>query len=349
MAVPAEVVFSRYFQEHYPYRPPMRPEDPDPRLYRGRDDLSRLPPTLQEQLRGIRELFNEALRNEKRGVPEHVDHPPFHVDYVDSSVQNAMAFRYEGYSFIAITVPLIYTISDVCLLLSKSVRVAMLLGVQSSVEEYNELQAVLFYSLTAFVVAHEFAHHVHGHVLGAGPLFPHEVLDTGCRGNLEGQIKEIAADGYAIYHVLANLIDSPTRPLLTLLRLDGEQASVQDEALFSLIVVAIGAYLFVRPAPNLNQTNVYELTHPPQAARMNFIMRDAVAWCRQYRPELEVSMELGRFRRLMNVAAEATLGMSGAQVWGDQPAFLHSGEGAKYISALDDGIEAYKQSLSTAA
>jgi hypothetical protein len=47
----------------------------------------------------------------------------------------------------------------------------------------------------------------------------------------------------------------------------------------------------------------------------------------------------------MNAAAEATLGKSGAQVWGDQTAFLQSEEGAKYISALVEGINAYKRSL----
>ena len=84
VAVPPEVVFSRFFQEHCPYRPPLRPEDPDPQLYRGRHDLSGLPPLLREQLRRIQETFNEALQNQKQDIPEHVDHPPFHVDYVDS-------------------------------------------------------------------------------------------------------------------------------------------------------------------------------------------------------------------------------------------------------------------------
>ena len=344
MAVPPEVVFSRYFQERFPYIPPVRPEDPDLRPYRGRNDLSGLPPIVQEQLRTIQETFNEALRTEKQGVPEHVDHPPFHVDYVDSSIQNALAFQYGGYSFIAITVPLIYAISDVCKRLSKSATVATLLGVRPSDEEYNELHAVLFYLLTAFVVAHEYTHHVHGHVSmpSAETVFPNEILDTGCNGNMKLQIEEIAADGYSIYHVLANFIDGPGRSWLTLLKLDAKQASVQDEVLFALVVVAVGAYLFVRPAPDLN--DIYELTHPPQAARMNFLMHEAIGWCRQNRPELEAWMKR-RFQNLMSAVAEATLGVSGAHVWEDQTAFFKSEEGAKYISSLSEGIIAYKQSL----
>jgi hypothetical protein len=349
MAVPPEVAFSRFFQERFPYVPPVRPEDPDPRLFRGRHDLSGLPHVLQEQLRSIQESFNEALWNEKQNVPEHVDHPPFHVDYVDSGIQNAIAFRYGDYSFIAITVPLIYAMSDVCLLLSKSPTVATLLGARPSDEEYNELHAVLFYTLSAFVVAHEWAHHVHGHVClpGEESIFPNEILDTGYNGSIDEQIKELVADGYSAYHVLANLIDSPTRPwILTLLKLDADQANVQDEVLFSLFVVAVGAYLFVRPAPDFNEFNIYKLTHPPQAMRMNLIVREAIlGWCRRFRPELEVSMTKSRVRNLMNAAIEATLRKSGTQVWGDQAAFLRSKEGAKYTSALDQGIDDYKQSL----
>lgn len=291
-------------------------------------------------------MYNEALRNEKQGVPEHVEHPPFHVDYVDADIQNAIAFRYDDYSFIGITVPLIYAISDVCLLLSKSDTVAALLEVQPSDAEYNELQAVLFYILTAFVITHEWTHHVHGHVHRpcAEAIFPNEILDTGGDGSIESQIKELAADGYSAYHVLANLIDSQTRPMLTLLKLEAKQTSVQDEVLFSLFVVAVAAYLFVRPAPDLNPIEIYKLTHPPQAVRMNFLMQEAIGWCSQNRPHLEAWMK-GRFQSLMRATAEALLGTDGAQVWANQNAFLKSEEGAKYIRALAEGIEAYRKSL----
>jgi hypothetical protein len=292
----------------------------------------------------MQETFNEALRNEKQGIPEHVGHPPFHFDYVDSSVQNALAFRYEGYSFIALTVPLIDAISRVCLRLSKSPRLATLLGVRPSDDEYNELQFVLFQILTAFVVTHEWTHHVLGHVCleDAESIFSNEILDTGCNGNVEAQIEEIVADGYSVHHVLAHLIDGAGRSVLTLLKLGAELTSIQDQVLFALVVVAVGAYLFVRPAPDLK--DIYKLTHPPQAARMNFLMLEASGWCKQNRPELERWMK-GRYHNLMNAAAEATCGKSGAQVWGDQTAFLRSEEGAEYISALARGVKAYKQSL----
>jgi hypothetical protein len=79
-------------------------------------------------------------------------------------IQNAIAFQYEGYSFVAITVSLIYAIS-----------------------------------------------------------FLNEVMDVGCVGNLETQIKELAADGCSVDHLLSNLIHGrPRYALIGLLRLDAE-------------------------------------------------------------------------------------------------------------------------------
>jgi len=344
LPVPPEVAFDRFFQEQCPYKPPVRPEDPDPRLYRGRDALSGLQPILERQLRLFQHTFNEALRNEKRNVPEHVDHPPFHVDYVDSSIDNALAFRYEGYSFIGITVPLIYTLSQVCLRLSTSETVARVLGVEPSNEEYNLLQAV-FNMVISFVVTHEWTHHVHGHLEHSENIFPHEVLDTGCNGDLAGQVKELAADGYSVYHALANFIDGDGRSMLRLIGLDSEQANIQDRVLFDLFVIAVGAYLFVRPAPELSQVDVFTLTHPPQAVRMNFVMLEAMGWCKQNRPELQAWMTATRFQQLMNAATRATLGMSGGQVWGRQAAFMNSERGTEYMRALAEGIDANRQSL----
>jgi hypothetical protein len=89
--------------------------------------------------------------------------------------------------------PLIYAISDVCLLLSKSPNVAALLGLKPTDQEYNELHAVLFHILTAFVVAHEWTHHVDGHVCtpSTETIFPNEILRSVYNGILEEQIIEL--------------------------------------------------------------------------------------------------------------------------------------------------------------
>jgi hypothetical protein len=96
---PPEVLFHRYFQQREPHRAPVRPEDPDPRVYRGKHSLNGLPPEVQSFFVRLQDGFTTALCNEKQGVPEHVEHPPFHLDYIDSDIQNALAFQYEGIRF----------------------------------------------------------------------------------------------------------------------------------------------------------------------------------------------------------------------------------------------------------
>lgn len=341
MPIPPEILFHQFFQSEELSRA-------DRQNYKGKQDLDGLQPEVRSLLIGIQEAFNESLRNEKQDVPEHVDHPPFHFDYIDSSTPNALAFRYEGYSFIGVTMALIDALWDVCVRLSRSEAIATLLGVQLSVEEFDKLHVVLFRTLLSFVVAHEYTHHVHGHVCPRGPeaMFHNEILVGAETGGLERQTLEADADGYAAYHVLANLIDGGARSqAIALLKLEAEPASVQDEVLLSCFVVSVGAYLFVRPAPALDSVSIYELTHPPQAARMNCLIYQAMAWCKQNRPDLQTWMTLDRFQKLMNAAAEAAVGMSGGLVWGAQTAFLRSEDGSEYFRKLDKNLKAHVQSL----
>jgi hypothetical protein len=94
MSIAPEILFHRFFQTlHSPHR----------EQYKGKEDLERLQwPDLRTLLMAIQTEFNDALRNERRDIPEHVGHPPFHFDYIESSTQNALAFCYEGFSFIAL-------------------------------------------------------------------------------------------------------------------------------------------------------------------------------------------------------------------------------------------------------
>jgi hypothetical protein len=340
MSIPPEVLFHRFFQTF---------SGEDSQKYKGKADLDRLQqPTVQSLLVAIQKQFNEALREEKKDVPEHVDHPPFHFDYIDSSTPNALAFRYEGYSFVGITIALIHTLWDVCFRLSRSEVVGTRLDVRLTPEEYDKLHVVLFRTQLNFVVSHEYTHHVHGHRTppGSESMFSNEIVDDGETGNLEQQTLEADADGYAVYHVLANLIDGGERAqAVSLLKLEAKPVSVQDRVLFSCFVVAIGAYLFVRPPQALDNVSIYELTHPPQAARMNFLMHQAIFWCKQKRPGLEAWMTLDRFQRLMKGVAEATWGMNGGKDWVQQIEFLRSEDGAEYVRKLDRSLKAYIQSL----
>jgi hypothetical protein len=344
MAAPPEVLFDRFFQQFNGYPKPRATRDPDPRPYRGKKDLTGLPPILESLLMSIQQSFNEALRNEKRNVPEHKPHPPFHLDYIDSEIPNALAFRYENFSFIGITMELVNFLWETCVRLSRSEAGGTALGIQVSPERYESIHVVLFRIQLSFVITHEYTHHVHGHL--SELAFFDEIRSGNKTGSLEQQMMEVDADGYAAYHVLAHLMGSEGRPhAVGLLNLDTEPTEIQDQVLFSCFVAAIAAYMFVRAPEVLDKSAIYKLTHPPQAARMNCLMQQAIGWCKQNRPSLAACMTLNRFQHLMEVVAEATWGINGGRSWAAQTSFLQSGEGAEYFKKLDKALKAHVQSL----
>jgi hypothetical protein len=128
------------------------------REYKGKQDLDALGSPVGEFLTGLQAALNESLRLEKQDVPEHVEHPPFHLDYIDSSVRNAIAFCFEGFSFIGITIPLIYSLWDACIRLSSAERIAELLNVSQTPEQIEALHSVFFRIQLFFVVSHEYTH-----------------------------------------------------------------------------------------------------------------------------------------------------------------------------------------------
>jgi hypothetical protein len=176
--------------------------------------------------------------------------------------------------------------------------------------------------------------------------FSNEIVVGHDDGNLEAQAQEIDADGYAAYHVLAHLIEGERRSqAVSLLKREQENVRVQGEALFSSFVVAIGSFLFVRPPISIDSSRIYGLTHPPQAARMNWIMHNAIRWCKQNRPELEGWMTRDKFQILMSAVATATWGMNGGNDWRAQTAFLQSVDGNVYIRRLDLAVKTHIRAL----
>ena len=65
MAESPEILFHRYFQN-----PSSHPDNR--RAYRGKQYLNALPTALASFLRDIQDAPNEALRNEKQNIAEHV-------------------------------------------------------------------------------------------------------------------------------------------------------------------------------------------------------------------------------------------------------------------------------------
>src|ERR1022692_1032785 len=115
---PPEVIFHRYFQdqEHL--------SRSDRENYYGKQDLDRLEPELRFILTNIQLVFNESL-SQAQGATAYVGSPVVpHFDYISAEVANALAFKYQRYSFIGITMPLVDLLlrSSECLSQSGGVR-----------------------------------------------------------------------------------------------------------------------------------------------------------------------------------------------------------------------------------
>jgi len=338
--IPPEVLFHRFFQED-------RNRPSDRANYRGKQDLETLEAPVRTLLSGIQQSLNGALQAERTDISEHRAHPPFHFDYFESPVPNALAFQYSGYSFIGVTMELVHELWDCCIRLSTSGLVTNTLGHGVDGVHYEPLHVVLFQTQLKFVVVHEYTHHVHGHLLQAAEdsIFAAEILGgAGCE---ERQALELDADGYAVFYVLEDLLNGDGRlRAVRLLGLNAEKQPVQEEALLSCFIIAVGAFFFIR-APIPRASHVKTLTHPPPAARMRFVMQNVVRWYGHNRPGSDVPVSSERFIELMNAAGGATYGMNQQSDWATQTAFLQTSEGTKYLRTLQRLLERHVQSLRT--
>ena len=321
-------------------------------VFRGRQHLTELHrEDLRSLLANLQNGFNEALAQRKK-VPEHLDDLPFYLDYIDSDFSNAVAFRDDSSAFIGITVPLVYELLKICALLSDSEPIRRILGLENTQELRDWLNIVLFQHLLSLVVTHEFTHHVHGHVLKhqSQSKFFSEFVAGNQNTNIERQAEEADADGYAAYHVLANFIDGGTRKNISaVLKLDSALPDVVDQVLFSCFVIVAGAFLFSRPPVDLTKEDLSGLSHPPQAARLDYLMRHSILWCKENRPSLVDWMTNDRFQQTMRAVAEATWGMNGGLNWDAQTTFLRSERGEKYLQELSRLIDAQKAALRASA
>jgi hypothetical protein len=339
MAAAPDVLFHRYFQQ----LPPNQRA-----IYRGKLDLDVIEPPQRDLLRALQDNLNEALRNERQNVPEHVPHPPFHMDFIDSDDANAMAFIEGDYSFIGITVALIRRIWDICLPLVQAPEIGILLSLPLDTEERRtRLHAVLFRLQLNFVTTHEYTHHVHGHT-GESSLdsrFASEINSNDENCDMETQVFELDADTYGIYQVLANLYNAERAYAAELLGFDGSAPDREDKKLFACFVLAVGSFLFVRRSTVLTPENIHRLCHPAQATRMDFIMRQAVSWCRIYRPAVAEWMNPDVFDQIMSTVAVVMPGADGGQGWAAQTRFLQAEVGDAYMKRLARDLANYIQNL----
>jgi hypothetical protein len=324
--------------------------------YRGKADLDRplpiaLPATL---LRALQEMLNTALAKADTNVETHVEHDPFHLDYVDADEANAIAFCDGSYSFIGITLPQLDLLWSVAEKLSFSEKLKGQLPMSLTSEQLRDMsieqriQVVIFRLGMFLVVLHEFTHIVHGHVGRTiyNEFSNHAVGDSELR--LAAQIREADADGYGVYFLLANLIDGEEHSFIThVLGIDKESSDARDQLLLLCFIASAAGFFFTMPHTALNETNVYSFGHPPQAARMRLITQAILSWSRQNRLHLKEWTTQERYELIMDPIAGAIWGANGGADWNQQVDFLRSEPGKIYTRRLGEGLDAYVAALPT--
>lgn len=290
--------------------------------------------TLIASLEGVCRTLTEALNNEKQNVPGHVPHPPFQCVFSESDEPQAKAMPMDGVSVICITKGMLGLVWTTCDLLSKSEHVIQLFNHAPT----NQIHTALFQTQLSFILCHEYAHHVHGHLTQSS--FGLEA------GDIQTQVLEVDADCYAIYFVLAFLTNGTGRAgAVERLNCADANGDAQDEALIASFVLATGGFLYATPPVPLDTVRVFQQRYPPLAARMNWITHSAMDWCDQNKPHLKEWMTLDKWKVLMSFAATAVAELNGAAHWGDQISFLTSEKGAEYVRMVMARFGEYKDSL----
>jgi hypothetical protein len=138
--------------------------------------------------------------------------------------------------FIAITRHLVFKISDVCVMLSRSDgTMCHALRVRPSVRTLQRgprgavLYPVLFRRGSRVVASQAWASRA---IIQPRKIF-HEVLDSGVAGSIDDQIKEIAADGYSAFFVLTQLIGERPSGFLPFLKARSFPSAGSSRSAFS--------------------------------------------------------------------------------------------------------------------
>lgn len=292
-----------------------------------------------DQLIQIREAFNAALSVEGQNIIGDAPHAPFYLDYLDSAVSNALAFKDVEHSFIGITLPLVADVANIAEQIADSDTVVSLIGLPT-VTNREMLRGVLFWMVLGFVISHEYAHHTHGHLA--------EMESRRPGGNrLWQQAFEADADGWAAYLTLNQWVLAGGRPVtMNFLNLQDAPASTQDVVGFACFFVAQAAFTFLREPHPIDQDKVYWEKHPPQPVRLQLMSRFVVKFIDEFRPDVRQTIAQPWYGSLMD-AVSRLMWTNGkhAAIWREHHAFLRTPAGAAYTEALIAELDLFREVL----
>ena len=257
-----------------------------------------------------------------------------HLDYIAAPERparnpNAIAFNYNGFFFIGLTLDLVLSMFGISSILSRSSASADLLGLKLERKEERDLfLACLFLVQAQFVVDHELGYHFHGHTpkrvssIFFSEFDGKEVVPGTAR--LRDQAHEVEADGYAVHMMLEGLFKGGSG--LELVDKLQPQGISNDKFPVRFLLLCIGSYMFLRPQRSFDPARVREESHPFGLMRMNVVMVDLEDWAADHHPSLLPYVGQECFQEVMSTVVAAHSDSPSVREWNLQEEFLRHGD-----------------------
>jgi hypothetical protein len=338
MSVPPEVLFHRNIRNRYPNGlADLACTDVLDRFALAADEAS--------WLVLVRDALNGALSEAKMNAL----HFPFGIlyfDYIDAHESSAESFSGDGCSFIGLTIPMAKDVLRLARRLRTSADVWDAVGLRSTRSDPNSFEFLVMFLATTFIATHEYCHHVLGHQADAIPSG--DPRTKSLLGNLQSQTRELAADGYAAMHLLEHVVAGGFRAqVVTMLELGSDPEPDQDRVLFLLVLISVAATWYRHPPTTLDRESVYQLIHPPRAARLSAWMEHALIWCREFRPTLVGEIDGQYFANLMYAVGVAVSADPKDADSSHQNEFMRSLHGQEYSKELLRNLDIHKSLMGT--
>jgi hypothetical protein len=203
-----------------------------------------------------------------------------HMDYIASSMVNAFAFYFEGWYFIGITDGMLELFAKSCTALWRLNPLAEFLGIYPAREKRDSVFQFALLLELQYISNHELGHMFHGHCAGLREgryraEFDVATLVANSIG-MEGQARELEADGYAINLLLKNLLQSDTG---TFMHHRVQSTKSVREFVVTLFLLSLAATLYhVKSAP-FDAAKVRGGDHSDGLIRMNILLGEILGWC----------------------------------------------------------------------
>jgi hypothetical protein len=290
---------------------------------------------LAEAFKGVRAEINGRFATNAVDIVAPTGEVHIHMDYIASLEVNAFAFQFEGWYFIGITEGMLALFAKSCSDLWRLNLLDGLLGVKLTNAKKDLIFQFLLLLELQYISNHELGHLFHGHCadLSSGRYraeFDAQTLAAESIG-MEGQAKELEADGYAVNLLLKNLLQSPSG---TFIHQRLGSTLPEREIVLTLFVLSMAAVLYyLEPPAKFDPARVKRAGHSDGMVRMNILLGEVQGWCAD-NVSWPNAISLEHFQRMMSLITTAASKPAHEAIWTEQGAYLLTEEGKTYLTDI---------------